>query len=442
MRYETLRRAGVLLALAALPVGVMLSCSSGPDSPAPRGLFENGAPELEEMFNTHKALTVTSDSLRGSAEGAGGLVFSQADFEAYIIEAIGASERRIQAAFEHLESEAVAQALVDAQARGVVVEVVGDVDNTEQAGFRLLLGPNGLQRNSADDEGPVVLGNGELAYNPQLIELITRPSEQNRMTHNFMVIDDLRVINLSGGFMAGGEVMVQTGFDSKSEDLGKDFGDEHIQMYGGMFSTTLSPFNGPLKSNTNSRIHYPHNDGDLEVYFGPQERLVKRVIDEIYNARASVTIVAEELTNEFIAEALTYKAAHGFEVRVVVNEANAEVPFSRVDDLRQTFDSLRTGGDSPQLVLAPNIATNIVIIDSEPSPISVVRGRRFRTRVMALSEPLLESVAFAQGNTSVPRASDAFADANMWVYNRMPGRDDVNVERYVKLAAAIFAQGN
>jgi hypothetical protein len=52
-------------------------------------------------------------------------------------------------------------------------------------------------------------------------------------------------------------------------------------------------------------------NGVWEFYFGPQERLMKRVIDELYAARASLQIITPLLTNTFVVDALRYKARIG-----------------------------------------------------------------------------------------------------------------------------------
>ncbi len=403
---------------------------------------DTAAPDTRDMFNTMHTLTAGDAALVQSATGkAGGSTMSNTQLEQHIIDAIGTATRTIEAAFEDLESEAVAQALIDAQRRGVRVRVVGDIDRSEQAGFVKLTSNGGLEPNGPGRDGQaVVFGNGELTYNPQLIAVITRPGEQNRMTHNFVIIDELRVINLTGGFFAGNPDVAQIGFDSKSEDLGKDFGDEFNQLHGGQFSIVLDTFNGPQKSNTNNRTHYVNDLGDLEVYFGPQERLLKRVVDEVYNARASVHVVGEEFTNFFLSEALIYKAINGFNVGVVVDTDGADVDFSKLEIMQNAFDDVRGGSDVlPTIRTADNIRLNMIIIDADRSPIN---GKQYRTRVFVLSEPLLEAIAFTAGNQPTPRAADAFADANMWVLNRFVTQPNTNVERFIDIYDELFERGN
>ena len=399
------------------------------------------APDTKELFNRFSTVTAGSGEML-SALGAreGGAQFDNTAIEQQVIAVIDSAQVRLEVAFEHLESTAVAQALVNAQDRGVDVRVVGDIDHRDQAGFRLLTDPMVGLRDNGDGLDPVTFGDGAITYSPQPTVTVSRTGPQNRMTHNFIVADQRRVFNLTGGFFAPeeGEIF-QIGFDATSEDLAKDFGDELVQMYGGMFSTTLSTFNGPLKSDTNVRNHYPNDLGDMEVYFGPQERVIKRLMDEIYKARASVFIVTEELTNNFVVDALRYKAENGFEVGVVVGAENRDVPFSRVDELRDLFDDLRGGDVLPDLRLLDGVRLNLVIIDANPSPIN---GKRYKTKAFIMSQPLLESISFvATAQGSEARASDAFTDSNMWVLTRTAITAEPNVDRFVNVFEFLFNKG-
>lgn len=405
------------------------------------------APDPAEMFHTM--------SLRVQGAGLDGAV-TQDDLEAEAVAMIGGAKDRVWVALEDFESEPIADALIQAQARGVEVKVVGDEDHIDQAGFaRLLERDGGLKPleqpvfcgEPAADGGPTVtrrsvcLGDGALAYSPAPNSAIRREGDQNRMTHNLVVVDGRDVLNLSGGFWAGDEDRFQVGVRATGQDIGRDFEDEVNQMYGGVFATTLSAFNGPLKSDTNNRVWYPTNEGALEVYFGPQERLVKRVIDEVYSARASVFIVAEELTNGYLADALRYKAVNGFKVGVVVDVDGARVPFTETNNLADTFAGLREGDDVlPDLRQARGLKQTVIILDSDASPIN---GKRYRTRVLVLSQPLLESFSFAStGAQTTPRAADPFTDGNLWVISRTPDTADPaiarNVDRFVKDFEAVF----
>lgn len=329
----------------------------------------------------------------------------ESDVEARAIQIIDEATESCFLAAETFTSEPVADALIAAQGRGVDVKVVGDADLASQPGFERLQAS--LQ--PVFGQVPIRYGDGPLAYNPQLVDIVQRAGDHNRMTHNFVVCDERRVLTMTGGF--GPTDVHQVGLDALSFLMGQDFADEFTQLYGGTFASTLSTFNGPLKSITDAREHYDSDQGRVQIYFGPQERLMKRVIDRVYTARASVQVIAEEFTSRELADALRYKAEAGFTVEVVIAAGNEDVPSSRYDSLVSAFATL----DNATVKLAPEVAMNVVLVDAEVSPID---GARHAESAMFLSEPILSGTSTVEGQVTTSRASDAFSDANMFVFNR------------------------
>ncbi|MEL6177694.1 MAG: thrombospondin type 3 repeat-containing protein [Myxococcota bacterium] len=302
MAYRRHRTPIALVALVAV-----LSCSD----------LVSDDPGRTSYFNRFSVLDV--------GESDEGFTLTGAALEEQLIEEIDNAQTSILVALETFASETVALALVRAHRRGVAVSMVGDIDNRFQLGFRLL-----------EAQAPGVgirYGNGELSYAPQPTISVTRAGDMNRMTNNFFVFDELRVVSLSYGLPSSEEFdQLQLGFWTKSEDFGKDYKDEFDQMFSGVFATTLNSFNSEIKSNTNARVYYPTDRGVVEVYFGPQERPLKRLIDEIYSARGSVWILAEELNNRFILDALEYKALAGLDVRVLVADDDSDTLPNTIDN--------------------------------------------------------------------------------------------------------------
>jgi hypothetical protein len=171
---------------------------------------------------------------------------------------------------------------------------------------------------------------------------------------------------------------------------------------------------------------------DMEIYFGPQERSIKKVIDEVYAARASVFIVTEEFTNGPLVEALRYKAEAGFEVRVAVSSDGVGAERTRIDSLVEYLGTDR-------VFVGDNIQASAVIIDSQRSPID---GKRHRGRAMILSQPLTSSISYVSRDSGPdPRTSDAFMDSNMWVVNRYPSSGpSVEFDRLTSQVDAIFGR--
>ena len=165
----------------------------------------------------------------------------------------------------------------------MVVRVVGDVDRRTQTGFQQL----------EDSNVEIVYGDGAISWQAVFgRELVNRTGEFNLMTHNFIIADRLRILNLTGGFSTDGDELTQAGFIAASEDLVKDFSDMFDQLHGGIFATSQTFYDDSVSADTNNRTSYPTEDSIVEVYFGPQERLVKEIIDRIYSAKASVYVAS------------------------------------------------------------------------------------------------------------------------------------------------------
>ena len=307
---------------------------------------------------------------------------------------------------------------------GVDVRAFGDLDLRAQPGFERLSA--GLT--PVDGRIPVRFGDGPLSYNPELVDVIVRDGEHNRMSHNFIVCDERDLLTVTGGF--GVTEVYQFGMHARSRDLGRDYADEFNQLFGGIDASTLSAFNGPLKSIADNREWYDSNVGRVEAYFGPQERLVKRMVDAVYGARASVYLVAEEMTSAPLADALRYKAEAGFEVVVIVADDGVDVESSRFARMQRELRGL----PNARVLSAPAVAVNAVIIDADASPID---GLFHHGRALVTSEPLLAATSVLEGQVTTARASDAFTDANMFVFNRPVGEPSTAYDLVVRHFDAI-----
>jgi hypothetical protein len=367
-----------------------------------------------DLFNRSEALYVRSD-----AEGKA--------LEQRAVQAIDRAKLRVWASFERLESTDIANALLRAVGRGVDVRVVADIDHKAEAGLALLSQKLGkLDRGSPR----LVLMGGPLDYSPEPSRNLGRSGDLDQITDTFLLVDTNRVLNLSKGF--GATTDLRWGFDVHSTDVAKDFEDEHSQLFAGVSATTLNYYDGTLKSNNNNRVYYPMPDDVWELYFGPQERLIKRVIDEIYAARASVQIITPELSNTFMVDALRYKARVGGIIDVLVEKGSLARSSSRFNELKKAIADDKASAD---LRVAEQLGFTAVIIDAERAR----DGRRYQTRVLMLSHPLVESIPFDASDVS--RLSDAFMDGNMWVYSRPSEGDSPNVERALAEFARTFARG-
>ena len=363
---------------------------------------------------------------------------------------IESAEVRIDVAVSSLSDEGLANALVAAAARGVDVEVVSDADQDGASG-KDILEAAGIT---------VTLGDGELAYLPeptitsvlqdcdrqdddlyiQCIRrqdqdftlptdgLMVRPDDYNQMTHNFLVIDDVTVWNLASALNATNTPWFA--WRAHSQEMVQAFEREFRQMAGGVFSTTLTVYNGPNKSENHgpvydSRIpsHRPGRytqlqpgfmtaDGMMDVLFNPQSRLVKELIDEIYGARESVFLMSDQITNEYVIDALAYKARF-FDVRVVVREGSV-IP----DELA----NLQSGGRKVVRTIAydylPTVAVTDAVNDDSARSAVIMTHATYHGAPFEVFNPLDLPNDRVNTDDDIVRfyPSDLFVDGSLWMF--------------------------
>ena len=310
--------------------------------------------------------------------------FDHDRLEQLAVASVDAAELGVSAALETFQSTAVANALIRAAERGVDVRIVADTDRLDQLGFNLL----------QDAQIPIVDGDGEIIWQALFGEdPVVRASEDNRMVHNFIVFDHLRVLWTTNGFEGDIPSPFQFGFAMNSEDLARDFEDSFDQLYGGVFSTETTFFQDNLSSDSNRRSHYPTLDGTLELYFGPQEPVVKEVIDSVYAARSDIWIATPALRNLDLLNALRYKHEAGFDVRILTQE-----PLSR--GFNGLDASVRTAINQTLIIIDGDFSTHLS---------GYARGRAFVSSI-----PLIESVPFVKtDNGPKPQLSDQFIDGSL-----------------------------
>ena len=338
---------------------------------------------------------------------------------AQLIDDIENADELVEAALSTLDDPEVVQALVEASQSGVDVRIVGDWDRREAAGFKTL---------ENNDVFPV-FGDGELNYLPEptlssvlgqcrMFEdeqykvcfsgneqgTMVRPGNFNIMSHDFFIIDERTVWTTPP---LDGQGRDWVGWRIESSKLAYDYGREFQQMHGGVFASTLDVYNGPVKSTNDYNIRYHTDKGQMKVWFNPQERLLKQVIDQLYKAKSSVWIMSDNLTNPFLLDALEYKNDNGFDVRLLINpdtQATGE-PKSRLEALgvrwaADRYDHLPT----------------VILLDSEPDR----TGRPRPRSVLGLSHALLRGSPFEVDykdevdDEVIIYPADLFVDGNLW----------------------------
>jgi phosphatidylserine/phosphatidylglycerophosphate/cardiolipin synthase-like enzyme len=197
--------------------------------------------------------------------------------------------------------------------RDLDVYVVVDIDQASDAGVAQLIDA-GIAVTLADD----AITYFDFGLNVD----VAWTSDQTHMTHAFVASDSLHfaMTSTAGDILDG----VRPVYHGTSEELAEDLVSEHIQVFGGSDATAVTAFDATAKSVADLRWVYPTQADEMfELWFNPQERLIKRVIDAVYRARSSIRIMTDDFADEGLARALQQKAEDGFDVEVLVGSTFA-----------------------------------------------------------------------------------------------------------------------
>jgi hypothetical protein len=335
-----------------------------------------GAPDLSELY-TQTAVEVVDDGAAANA------VFT---------EFVSAAQDTLHVALPGLADTELAQALIDRRDAGVDVQVVVDFDQREDEGVALL----------RDADVPVRLADAGLAYFDFSINAdVSFPSEDVLMTHSFAIADNNQALlsSQAGDLDSGARVLLH----ASGEDLWEDLRSEHVQVFGGSDATAQTAFSQMAKSIADARWAYPTASPEiLEVWFGPQERITKRVVDAIYGARSSVRILSDDMAHAGLIAALASKASYGFDMEVVVGPN-----FGRSNST--VSNTLKSADDVQALqVSGAGAVPTIVLIDFEAGR----DGQTPISKAFVLTHPFLP--ASRLGGTGDAK-SDQLADGTMFV---------------------------
>jgi hypothetical protein len=289
------------------------------------------------------------------------------------------------------EDTELADALIDAYVSGLTVEVITDIDLRDTPAVAAL----------RDADVPVTLADGEIAYfDFNINSEVVFDSSVCVMSHSWVVADSARIV--SGNRMGSLDDGTHVTFAVEGEELVEDMLWEHNQVFGGIDATAVTAFDANAKSTTDPRWGYMTDQPvQLGVWFGPQERLLKRVIDAIYSARVNVRIVTDTLDNPEIIKALQDKAFWGVDVEVVVGQ-NFSPTDARLRDQYNDAVDVRWY----QTTTSHPLPT-IVVVDTEPDDV----GKWSTVRGMVLTHGLLSASRVYRG-TPIP--SDQLVDGTLW----------------------------
>ena len=316
---------------------------------------------------------------------------TDAEVEAAFVTAIDAAAADVGLMVPGLTSTAVSDALIAAAERGVNVEVVTDIDSTGEAGLLALEGA-GVPVTYADD----AVSYFDFAINAD----VSWSSEQVVMSNTVLVVDEVDV--LSASHLGEGEG-VRLLWRGRGEDIGGDFAAEHNQIFGGTDAASRTAYDSLAKSVTDSRWAYPtQTDLTLALWFGPQERLIKRMIDHTYSGRASIWLMTDDLADEGMINALYAKAVDGFDVRVIVG------PNFGVSSPNSSAILTRETPGMQKRMITDEVVPTLMLVDLKRDRI----GRYNTARGMMLSHPVWSANRLFAGAEVL---TDQLVDGNLWV---------------------------
>jgi phosphatidylserine/phosphatidylglycerophosphate/cardiolipin synthase-like enzyme len=313
------------------------------------------------------------------------------------IATIEGAEERLRIALPTLTDPALAAAIEARHVDGLDVEVVTDQDQADDPGVIALL----------DAGVPVQLADGSVTYfDFNLNQDVAWNSEDVAMTNAFVVADSIRVTaaDRAGDEADGYRVVVE----ATNQWIAEDLEAEHNQLMGGTDAASLTAFSSLAKSILDARWAY-HTEDDVtaELWFGPQERLIKRLIDATYRAQSSIWVLTGELQDEGLARALQAKAANGFDVQVIVGPEHVNSIFGpSVVLARETPDVLkyRSTLDGP--------TPTVVVVDYAPDR----DGIRRTTQAFVLTHPIVSAARLFQDSEV---ATDQLMDGTLWVLREL-----------------------
>ncbi len=307
------------------------------------------------------------------------LIADAIDVDAAAAQVVEDATYEVRAALPAADDTTVALALADRAAAGVDVRLVTDIDVV----FPALEGVDHTQVDA-----------GLELFDFDLNTDVAWPSTDVVMSDAFAIVDRRRLFAATA---LGTGTGLQLAIDVTYEDVAQDVEAEHVQLHGGVDATSTDAYDALNKSIADPRWSYPLPDGSLlELWCGPQERLVKRLIDGVFAARGDIVLLSDDVADEALILTLQEKAETGFGVTVVTGSGFG----TRVPSLSALLDSA-----------APDVL-HLTVAEPLPTVLWVPPGARGAwPRALVLTHPALPAVRTV-GGAAIP--SDQFVDGLAW----------------------------
>lgn len=231
-----------------------------------------------------------------------------------LVEKLDLAKTSIDAALHEIDSERIAEALMRAKERGVMVSVVTETDYMDEFSIEQL-----------QEAGiPIVNDNG-----------------RSGLMHNkFIIIDGEFVwtgsLNTTDN---GANKNNNNGVFIHSPELAENFAAEFEEMFNNQSFGKRSP-----KEIPHPVVQLP--DGtELLVRFSPENEVDQLIIDEIGTAHTQIRFMAFSFTHDGIGDALLQKAAEGVEVKGIFEKRGSTTRYSELPRLLEAGLDVRQDGN-------------------------------------------------------------------------------------------------
>ncbi len=245
----------------------------------------------------------------------------------WLVAKLSLAKERIDAALYDLDSEPIADALINAHNRGVRVRVFTENDNADQEEIERL-----------QDEGVPVRDDGDNA---------------GYMHHKFIVIDERYVWTGSynptynGAYKNNNNVIW-----IDSEPLAYNFTQEFREMF----------VSAQLDKSSDPHIPFPHitlNDGtQISTYFAPENDTISPLLKEITSAKKSIYFMAFSFTHDKLGKAMRDRFKLGVTMGGVFDESGLNA-YSEYELMKKAGISVRVDRSSGAM------HHKVIIIDEE-----------------------------------------------------------------------------
>lgn len=232
-----------------------------------------------------------------------------ASIEKELLNFINSAEKSIELCVFELNLQSAADALVAAHARGVQVRLIIDNDYSHEAELNEILAKK-----------------IPLQFDPR-----------SAFMHNkFIIVDHQKVWTGSYNFTKNGtRKNDNNALTIESKNLASNYLSEFNEMWAHKSGFFGKSGYGP-KSPSSTPYPLIQLEGlALENHFAPEDRVQRKILNEISKAKKSIKVLAFSFTSKEIGRALIQKKSLGLDIQVLFNASGASTEYSQMKNLQE-----------------------------------------------------------------------------------------------------------